>query len=336
MQYEEKEIRRLAKLYWEGKISLKDESTLFTFISNDANRKKYVQWEEEWKSLNEKEPAVEREWQLIQNRMRARENTTLRMLRTTVPVWEKVAAVAAIALLLVTTAIGVHNWTMRNNKEVYTIDVPMGEKSKLYLPDGTTVWVNAGSRIQYTSLFNIRDREVTLTGEAYFEVKKQNDKPFIVKLHDYEIEVKGTKFNVLSYENEKYAVTTLMEGRISLHYDEQEYEMKPGETIQIDVQEKKLYLRRTTNTAQYRSWTEDRIEFDEITLSELFKHLSRRYNVQIHVDPDIDENTILFSVSFNNRETVDEIFYGISKVISIQYKCEHNHIYVSKESVSKE
>ncbi|MDR2775507.1 MAG: FecR domain-containing protein [Tannerella sp.] len=330
MQYEDKEIRRLAKLYWEGKIPLKDESILFTFISDDANRKKYVQWEEEWKSLTEKEPDVEREWQLIQNRMRARENTTVRVLRTTVPVWKKITAVAAIALLLVTTALGVHDWTIRNNKEVYTIDVPMGEKSKLYLPDGSTVWINAGSRIQYTSLFNIRDREVALNGEAYFEVKKQNDKPFIVKLNDYNIEVKGTKFNVLSYENEKYAVTTLMEGSISLRYDGREYEMKPGEMIQIDVQEKKLRLQRT-NTTQYRSWTEDRIEFDEITLSELFKHLSRRYNVQIHIDPDIDTHTLLFSVSFNNRETIDEIFYGISKVISIQYKHEHNHIYVLKK-----
>ncbi|GHS90738.1 anti-sigma factor [Bacteroidia bacterium] len=331
MQTEEKEIHRLAKLYWEGKIPLKDESVLFSFISNDANREKYIQWEKEWQSSKEKEPLVDKEWQLLQNRIRTRENMTKKTIfNRTIPFWRKIAVAAAIALLLITTAVGVHEWTIRNNREIFTVEVPMGEKSKLYLPDGSSVWINAGSRIQYSSLFNVRNRTIALTGEAYFEVEKQNDKPFIVKLHDYDIEVKGTKFNVSSYENEKYAVTTLMEGAISLRYNGKEFDMKPGETMLIDVQEKTLRLQQS-NTTQYHSWTEDRIEFDEITLKDLFNRLSRQYNVQIHIDPEIDLNTLLLSVSFKNRETINEIFYGISKVTSIQYKCKNDTIYVSKK-----
>jgi ferric-dicitrate binding protein FerR (iron transport regulator) len=331
MQIEEKEILRLAKLYWEGKIPLKDESILFAFISNDANREQYMQWEKEWKSSKEKEPIVDKEWLLLQNRIRTRENSAKKTeVRQAIPLWRKIAAVAALVLLLVTTAVGVHEWTVRNNQEIFTVEVPMGEKSKLHLPDGSTVWINAGSQIQYTSLFNVCDRTVALTGEAYFEVKKQNNKPFIVRLHDYDIEVKGTKFNVSSYESEKYAVTTLMEGAISLRYNGKEFDMKPGETLLIDIREKTL-CRRLSNTAPYRSWTEDRIEFDEITLHDLFNRLSREYNVRIRIDPKIDLNTLLLSVSFNNRETIDEIFYGISKVTSIQYKCKNDTIYVSKK-----
>ncbi|MDR3061756.1 MAG: FecR family protein [Dysgonamonadaceae bacterium] len=321
----------MAKIYWEGKISLQDEPVLFAFISNKANREKYIQWEKEWISSKEKEPVVDKEWQLLQNRIRTRENIAKKTgFSRTIPVWKKIAVAAAIALLLITTTIGVYEWTIRNNKEIFTVEVPMGEKSKLHLPDGSTVWINSGSRIQYTGQFNIRDRAVALTGEAYFEVKKQNDKPFIVRLHDYDIEVKGTKFNVSSYENEKYAVTTLMEGAISLRYNGKEFDMKPGETMLLDIQEKTLH-RQHSNTAQYRSWTEDRIEFDEITLNDLFNRLSRRYNVRIQIDPEIDLNTLLLSVSFNNRETIDEIFYGISKVASIQYKCKNDTIYVSKK-----
>ena len=331
MQIEEKEIHRLVKRYWEGKISLQDESVLFAFISNDVNKEKYIQWEKEWKSSKEKEPVVDKEWQLLQTRIRTRENITKKTLfGRTIQIWKKVAVAAAIVLLVVTTAIAVYEWTSRNNREIFTVEVPMGEKSKLHLPDGSTIWINAGSQIQYSSLFNVRNRTVALTGEAYFEVKKQNNKPFIVRLHDYDIEVKGTKFNVSSYENEKYAVTTLMEGAILLRYNGNELDMKPGETLLIDVQEKTLH-RQHSNTAPYRSWTEDRIEFDEITLNDLFNRLSREYNVRIRIDPEIDLNTLLLSVSFNNRETIDEIFYGISKVTAIQYKCKNDTIFVSKK-----
>jgi ferric-dicitrate binding protein FerR (iron transport regulator) len=332
MIHEENDIRRLAKLYWEGKISPTDESRLFAFyISNDANREKYVQWEKKWKLSNEKRTVLDKEWQLLQNRIRTRENIDKKAeFSCIIPLWKKIAVAAAIALLLVTTVVGTYEWTVQRNREVFTVEVPAGEKSKLLLPDGSTVWVNAGSRIQYTSLFNIRDRLLTLTGEAYFEVEKQNNRPFVVKLHDYEIEVKGTKFNISSYENEKYAVTTLIEGAILLRYNGKEYEMKPGDMMQLDIQEKKIHLQQA-NTAQYRSWTEDRIEFDEITLNELFNRLARQYNVQITVDQDIDLNILLLSVSFNNRETVDEILYGISKVASIKYKCKNGVIYVSKK-----
>jgi ferric-dicitrate binding protein FerR (iron transport regulator) len=99
--------------------------------------------------------------------------------------------------------------------------------------------------------------------------------------------------------------------------------------MKLDVREKTLSLYRT-NVAQYQSWTEDRIEYDEISLEELFNRLSRQYNVRIHVNPDVDKNKIL-NVSFNNRESIDEIVYSISQVTSIQYKYKQNDIYISKK-----
>jgi ferric-dicitrate binding protein FerR (iron transport regulator) len=334
IQHEEKEIRRLARLYWEGRIPLKEEAILFEFISaGDVNRKKYGLWEKEWQQSQDKNMEINRKWKRLQNRMQIRKNTSPEIVfKRRVPLWKKLSAAAAIALLVLTTAVGVYNLSVHNNQKVFAVEVPKGEKCKLLLPDGSTVWVNAASKIEYTSGFNTNSRTVTLTGEAYFEVARQENKPFIVKLPDYDIEVKGTKFNVSSYAGEKYALTTLMEGAVTLHCGDKEYIMQPGEMMQLDLQTKQ-FNRHRINAAQYRSWTEDRIEYAEITLGELFNRLSRQYDVQLHIRPDVDINKTL-SVVFNNRETIDEILYGISKVASIRYKRDHNNIYVSKHTVN--
>jgi ferric-dicitrate binding protein FerR (iron transport regulator) len=330
MQIEEKEIRRLARLYWEGKIPLKDESTLFKFISNDVNREKYMLWEKEWRKSHDENPEMNQKWEQLRTRIRVRENISGKtVFKPAVPLWRKLSAAAAIALLLVTTAIGVREWTLRNNRDIFVVETPKGEKSKLHLPDGSIVWLNAGSQIQYTGQFNVHDRTVALTGEAYFEVEKQTGKPFVVKLRDYDIEVKGTKFNVSSYENEKQVATTLIEGAILLRYNAEEYFLNPGETMLFDVGEKTLN-RHLSNTAQYCSWTEGRIEYDKITLEELFNRLARQYNVHIQTNPNVDTGKTL-SVSFNNNETIGEIFYGISKVASIKYKREKDIIHISKK-----
>ncbi len=331
MQNEEKKIRRLATLYWEGKILLKDEAVLFKFISsNDANREKYRLWEKEWQQLQCNDIEINRKWEQFQNRILIRKNISSKIVsKHHIPLWKKLSAVAAVALLLLTTAVSVYYLTAHSNSQkVFAVEVPKGEKCKLFLPDGTTVWINAESKIEYASGFNFSDRTVTLTGEAYFEVAKQTNKPFIVKLHDYDIEVKGTKFNVSSYAGEKYAVTTLMEGAITLHCNGKEYNMLPGEMMKMNLQTKQLSLHRT-DVEQYHSWAEDRIEYSKITLEELFNRLSRLYDMEIHIEPGVDINKTL-SVSFNNKETIDEIFYGISKVVPVHYKRQHNHIYVSK------
>jgi ferric-dicitrate binding protein FerR (iron transport regulator) len=327
MQYEEKEIRRLIILYLEGKISLKDEPVLYEFISNDSNKDKFIQWENEWKLLHKSDSAIDKEWRSLRTRIQTREAIEGKIHVTRLPVWQKITAAAAVALLVLSATWTVYKMALPENKEIFVVEAPMGEKSKVILPDGSTIWLNAGSQIRYTNDFNIHDRNIELNGEAYFEVKKQTNTPFRVKLREYEIEVKGTKFNISSYENEN-TVTTLMEGAIILRYQEKEYAMKSGQMSLFDTRTK-VFSMQQTNAGQYKSWTEDRIEYDEITLRELFNRLSRQYDIQIHVDPKINLNSTL-RVSLNNKETPSEIFYGISKIISFNFKYENNEIYIFK------
>jgi ferric-dicitrate binding protein FerR (iron transport regulator) len=208
------------------------------------------------------------------------------------------------------------------------VETPLGEKSKVLLPDGSEVWLNAGSRLYYGNNFNRRNREVTLSGEAYFEVAKQTQHPFTVKTKEYDVEVKGTKFNVSSYDNEQFSTTTLMEGSIVLRHFNKEYLLKPGEQMQVDIATHRLYL-RSANAQQYKSWTEGRIEYDSISLNELFNRIAREYNLQVHISKDVNTSLIL-NVSLNNQETPGEILYGLSKITPFKFRYNKTDIYISK------
>ena len=175
---------------------------------------------------------------------------------------------------------GTYSFYLYRNTETadnrFALETAYGEKSKLILADGTVVWLNAGSSLQYAGNFNSKNREVFLTGEAYFEVTKQSDgTPFVVKTDQYSVLVKGTKFNVSSYPEDLSAKTTLLEGSIDILYKGRHIPVAPGELLSLDKQNGS-FSRQKVQASQYKSWTEGRVEYDKITLNELAVRLSRK------------------------------------------------------------
>ena len=139
--------------------------------------------------------------------------------RKIVPVWLKVAA--AIILLLGCNYFW-YTYT-ENLTEVYTnadspyeIKVPAGSRTNIVLPDGTEVSLNAGSVLRYCRGFGIRERDVTLDGEGYFKVAKNEKIPFFVNTNGVQVKVVGTVFNVRAYDDDNYVMVSLLEGRVNL------------------------------------------------------------------------------------------------------------------------
>lgn len=160
---------------------------------------------------------------------------------------QRFIAVAAIACVLLLS--GTYSFYLYRNTETtdnrFALETAYGEKSKLILADGTVVWLNAGSSLQYAGNFNSKNREVFLTGEAYFEVTKQSDgTPFVVKTDQYSVLVKGTKFNVSSYPEDISAKTTLLEGSIDILYKGRHIPVAPGELLSLDKQNGSFPVRR--------------------------------------------------------------------------------------------
>ena len=310
---------QLAIRYFEGRITPSEEEILFRFV-NDApsNERMFRQWEEEWMLSYKLIPEVSNEWKQLQRRMQVRQSLNS-VFSTKHMQLQRFIAVAAIACVLLLSA---------DNR--FALETAYGEKSKLILADGTVVWLNAGSSLQYAGNFNSKNREVFLTGEAYFEVTKQSDgTPFVVKTDQYSVLVKGTKFNVSSYPEDISAKTTLLEGSIDILYKGRHIPVAPGELLSLDKQNGS-FSRQKVQASQYKSWTEGRVEYDKITLNELAVRLSRKYDVQIHLGDDLEKD-IAFRVSLRNEETVGDVFHALSEIIPIRYERRDRDIYIRKQ-----
>lgn len=151
-----------------------------------------------------------------------------------------------------------------------TITTPNGGMFQLLLSDGTKVWLNAASSITYPVQFNGARREVNITGEAYFEVKQQKDRPFVVKTPKEEILVLGTSFNVNSYSDEPESRTSLLEGAIKINNTI----LKPGQAWSGNVV-------TDTDIRQDIAWKTGYFDFNKLPFDQALRQLARWYDVSI-------------------------------------------------------
>lgn len=163
--------------------------------------------------------------------------------------------------------------------EVYnTITIPRGGEYKLVLADGTTVWLNSDSYIRFPVTFSGDKRQVELRGEAYFEVAKNMEKPFIVRINDYDICVTGTQFNVRDYSNES-VVTTLVEGSIQLERGKQIQKLVPGQQALLV---NGRWIIKEVDVTDFIGWREGAFNFKEVCLENIINELARWYDFDVY------------------------------------------------------
>lgn len=332
MKEQEIDNHQLAIRYFEGRVSPSEEETLFRFVdATPENKKSFRRWEEEWMLSCKLIPEVSNEWKQLQRRMQVRQSLGS-VFSPKHKQLQRFIAVAAIACFLLLG--GIYGFYQYRAADVagnlFALETAYGEKSKLILADGTIVWLNAGSSLRYAGNFNTKNREVFLTGEAYFEVTKQpGGTPFTVRTDHYSVLVKGTKFNVSSYPEDMSAKTALLEGSIDILYKDRHIPVAPGELLSLDKQNGS-FSRQKVQASQYKSWTEGRVEYDKITLNELAIRLSRKYDVRIYLDDSL-EKEVAFRVSLRNEETVGDVFQALSEIIPIRYERRGRDIYIKKQ-----
>jgi len=332
MEYQTEHIHSLAIRYFEGRITLQEEKELFLFVNADShNRMVFRQWEKEWMTSAIPQLHVENEWKQLYRRKQVQEAISVNFREKKYPFRRMIGVAAVIAVLLLGGVYGMFSYfTTQTTTQYYALETAYGEKSKMILTDGTIVWLNAGSTLHYGDNFNNRNREVILDGEAYFEVEKKSEgTPFSVKTANYNVVVKGTKFNVTSYHDDLLSITTLLEGAVDIVYEDRQISIKPGESVSFN-KEKGDFIRHQVHADQYKSWIEGKVEYDEITLNELAVRLSRKYNIQIHLDDVLDKD-VKFRVSLRNEETIDQVMYALSEIIPIRYERGDREIYIKKQ-----
>ena len=172
------------------------------------------------------------------------------------------------------------------NKEVLfnTLNVPFGSKVvSLTLSDGTKVWLNAGSSLRYPIVFTGEERKVDITGEAFFDVAKDEQIPFYVQKNDIKIQVFGTQFNVNAYENEDFTKVTLLEGSVQVSKGILSSRLRPGQQAQVN-KNGEIGVVKNADTEAAVAWKNGYFQLNGTGIEELMRQVARWYDVEVHYE----------------------------------------------------
>lgn len=211
----------------------------------------------------------------------------------------------------------------------YTLNVPYGAEYDLVLPDGTKIYLNAGTTLRYPERFREGSREIYLIGEAYLEVAHDAENPFVVKTNDMDICVLGTTFNVNAYPEGKWVRTTLVEGKVEACCGDRHITMRPGTQVAYDKNTRETgYF--PVDTRLYTSWKDGYYDFEDMELEELAQIFTRWYNVQIDfAEPEL--KNLRFSGRLKRYDSAEELFEMLDYVHRVTFSIENGRIVIRRK-----
>ena len=182
-----------------------------------------------------------------------------------------------------------YNAASGTNKVLYnTISTPLGGKYQIELPDGSHVWLNAASSLRFPTAFAGTERKVEMTGEAYFEVARNNAMPFIVSVNGAQVQVLGTHFNVMAYSDEAAVKTTLLEGAVRFVKDNVTNTLKPGQQSQL-LKSGEVKIADGVDVDDVVAWKNGMFNFQGADIGTVSRQLARWYEVEVVYDKTIDD-----------------------------------------------
>lgn len=208
----------------------------------------------------------------------------------------KICFVAAVALLPVAICAGFLSYVNTlsggaffEKAVISQVTVPNGDKMKVIFQDGSTAYLNSGSSLSFPDKFALGSREVTLSGEGYFDVASNPKRPFIIHFDGGQVRVLGTAFNISTYSQDKTVVLALDRGRVEMMFGRERYAVKPGQVLSYDKNSGRVTV-TTGGSAQRSRWTDGIITFKSASLEEIATTLARTFDVEFSISPEIDTN----------------------------------------------
>lgn len=233
--------------------------------------------------------------------------------------------VAAVVALLVIVSVASY---YQGGKQVESsfadivVEAPIGSKTKMTLPDGTEVWLNAGSRMVYSQGFGMTDRRLEFEGEGFFEVQRNADLPFAIHTRELDVTVLGTKFNFRNYADDETVTVDLLEGKVALDNHLQDMETRylaPSEKMVLDKATGDMEI-VTAEAERVKVWTDDVLLFDEELLPEIARSLERAYDVQIVISNPTLETARFYGRFDRQKQSIYDILNILSSTGRMQYE----------------
>lgn len=216
-----------------------------------------------------------------------------------------------------------------SSSEVFynTMTTPKGRQYSLVLADGSKVWLNAASSIHFPTAFVGKERRVEISGEAYFEIAKNKSMPFIVSVNGAEIQVLGTHFNVMAYNDEDAVKTTLLEGSVKFASGNNSSLLKPGQQVQL-TKERQLKVVSDVDVDEVVAWKNGMFHFEYANLGTVTRQLSRWYDVDIvNQNENIKD---LFVVEMPRSSKLSDVLKVLELTANIKFEIEGKKIIVMK------
>ena len=253
--------------------------------------------------------------------------------------WMWVAAVLLPFVLLSVSLLFLVNRTgIFSETEYAEISVPYGEQMRVILQDGSIVHLNSDSRLRYPKQFGLFNRTVELWGEGYFNVARDENRPFKVDLQGVEVRVTGTKFNVKAYKEADEVITTLVEGKVNFEFNNASQQpqyivMAPGQKLVYYSQNGKTEL-YTTSGERELSWKDGKIIFHQTSLRDALDILADRYNAEFVIQENVPHDDS-FSGTFTNRN-LEQVLNFISASSKVRWRYLNNNADAGKEKIKIE
>lgn len=208
--------------------------------------------------------------------------------------------------------------------EVNTIQTPRGGQYQVVLPDGTKVWLNSASSLSYPTAFSGKDRQVRLNGEAYFEVADNKNKPFSVTVGDLKVDVLGTHFDVMAYDDEHTINTTLLEGAVMVTDGKSSRPLGEGQEATFDKSSGSFRV-QDVNADMAVAWKNGFFQFGGVPIETVMRQLARWYDVDVEYQGKITEH---FRGMISRSVNVSEVLKMLELTGAVHFRIEGKKIIV--------
>lgn len=208
-----------------------------------------------------------------------------------------------------------------------TFSTPKGHTYQLLLPDGTKVWLNTASSIRFPVAFTDRERVVSLTGEAYFDVAHDHSKPFNVLANGSMIQVLGTQFNVSAYPDEQQVTATLVEGAVNVFKADNMVSLTPGQQAVVDGRSNAIRQSRADVSAAV-AWKDGYFRFNDESVEDIINKISRWYDIDaVEYQGHFNER---FTGTFRRSKHVSQLFSNLEKLAPIRFEVNERRVIIMK------
>lgn len=309
---------------FKNEITSEEYLVLSQWLTNEKNRYVYEELSSLWLSIIregiEYKSDVDALWKKMELRMKKSEPKTVQFSLSS---FRWFSRIASVLLLLLLSYGGYMTSAWYKASSVVLTYSSLSGKSKVFLPDGSRVWLNTESTLEYSTNVWNNVRNVKLNGEAYFEVKKDTGRPFVVESNGIGIRVYGTTFNVEARDTKPDVNVSLLSGSVLVENAKTSQLIVPGEVAVCSKHKGSIFTEKS-DVAFAAMWANDAVRFERKSIKELSKYLSKWYGVKIILDPLIPEDqAYTFSIK---HEPLEEILRLMARTNPVQYSFDEKNV----------